>query len=111
MPRTIPFHLDENCAKGLSRGLRLHGIDVTSTKEVGLIMATDEVQLEFASNEGRVLFTHDSDFLALNASGVAHRGIVYSRQGSHTMGEEIQAILLIWNVYDPEDMDGRVEYI
>jgi hypothetical protein len=41
MPRTIRFHLDENCAGAIATGLRRHGIDVTSTPEVGLLGAPD----------------------------------------------------------------------
>jgi uncharacterized protein with PIN domain len=111
MPRTIRYHLDENCAKGLARGLRLHRIDVTTTKVVGLTTSPDERQLEFASKEGRILYTHDDDFLKIHASGTAHHGIVFSAQGSKSIGEEIQGLLLIWEFLDPEDMEGRVEYI
>jgi hypothetical protein len=42
MPRTILFHLDENCHRAIAEGLRRRGIDVTTTPEVGLISATDE---------------------------------------------------------------------
>jgi hypothetical protein len=42
MPRTILFHLDENCAHAIAAGLRRRGIDVTTTPDVGLLGAIDE---------------------------------------------------------------------
>lgn len=36
MPRTIRFHLDEHCDPAIAAGLRRHGIDVTTTQEVGI---------------------------------------------------------------------------
>ena len=42
MPRTIPFHLDENVSRAIAVGLRRHGVDVTTTLEAGLLDAIDE---------------------------------------------------------------------
>jgi predicted nuclease of predicted toxin-antitoxin system len=59
MPRTILFHLNENCHRAVAEGLRRRGIGVTTTPDVGLVSATDEQQIAFASTEGRVIFTQD----------------------------------------------------
>jgi hypothetical protein len=48
MPRTIRFHLDENCARAIAIGLRRHGIDVTTTPDAGLLGAIDEEQAAYA---------------------------------------------------------------
>jgi hypothetical protein len=72
MPRTIRFHLDENCPRALAVGLRRRGIDVTTTPEVGLLEAADEAQTAHALGDGRVIFTQDEDFLAIHASGIPH---------------------------------------
>ena len=69
MPRTIRFHLDENCTKAIARGLRRQGIDVTTTSEAGLIGATDEEQAADALSKGRVIFTQDRDFLRIHTAG------------------------------------------
>lgn len=42
MPRTIRFHLDENCGNAIAEGLRRRGIDATTTHDAGLIGASDE---------------------------------------------------------------------
>ena len=111
MPRTIPIHLDENGSKAIATGLRLHGIDVTTTPEVGLLGAIDEEQAAFARSTGRVIFTQDRDFLRIHAAGVAHAGIAYCEKDTRSIGEIIDGLVLIWDVYEPEDIAGRVEYI
>ncbi len=57
MPETIRFHLDENVSQAIAEGLRRHGIDITTTPEVGLMAVTDEAQVEFAQQQERVIFT------------------------------------------------------
>ena len=111
MPRTIRFHLDESCDPEIARGLRRHGIDVTTTNEVGLIGRTDEEQIAHALPLGRVIFTQDRDYLRLDAAGKPHSGIVYCHQQTRSLGAIIGALLLIWEVYEPDEIAGRVEYI
>jgi len=53
MPRTIRFHLDENCAHRIAAGLRRRGIDVTTTPEAGLNGATDDEQLAHCLTNSR----------------------------------------------------------
>lgn len=65
MAGAIQLHLDEHVAAAVALGLRLRGIAVTTTAEEGLAAATDEQQLAFAAGQGRVLVTHDADFLRL----------------------------------------------
>ena len=48
MPRTIRFHLDEDTDPAIAAGLRRHGIDVTTSQEMGLLGAVDTVQLSHA---------------------------------------------------------------
>ena len=109
MPRTIRFHLDEHCDRAIATGLRQRGVDVTTSQDARLLGSVDEDQISFAFSEGRVFFTKDADFLRLHASGVEHLGIAYSRPGRHSIGEIIRSLILIWEVYEPKDMTGRVE--
>ena len=69
MPRTIRFHLDENCHRAIAEGLRRRGIDVSTTPEAGLMSAADEQQFAYGVAQGRVIFTQDRDFLRLSRRG------------------------------------------
>jgi predicted nuclease of predicted toxin-antitoxin system len=111
MPRTIRFHLDENCPRALAVGLRRRGIDVTTTPEAGLLKATDEEQTAHAVGKGRVIFTQDEDFLAIQASGSPHSGIVYCKKDTLSIGEMIRGLTLIWEIYDPDEVAGKVEFL
>lgn len=73
----ILLHLDENVDHAVAHGLRLRGIDVTTTTDANLIGASDAEQLAFALREGRVIFTQDQDFLRHHQAGSEHGGIVY----------------------------------
>ena len=111
MSRTIRFHLDEHCDPAIAAGLRLHGVDVTSTAEAGLLHAQDEDHLAYGVATGRVIFTQDQDFLRHHAAGVEHRGIAFCYQRSRSIGQIIASLLLIWEAYEPEEMANRVEYV
>jgi hypothetical protein len=109
--QTIRFHLDEHCSTALAEALRRRGIGVTTAASAGLLEASDEAHLSFAAREGRVIFTQDEDFLALHASGFAHAGIAYCHQEARSLGEIIKGLVLIWEVYEPDDMKNRVEWL
>lgn len=66
MGNKIKFHLDENVSYSIVLGLRQRGLDVTTTPEENLLGVSDEIQLQFALSNGRVIFTQDTDFLRIN---------------------------------------------
>lgn len=111
MLNKIRFHLDENVSNAVADGLRRRQIDVTTTPEVGLISVSDEEQLSFAYNQRRVIFTQDSDFLKLHNAGFEHFGIVYCIKGSHSIGEILRGLILIWEVLEIEEIMGKVEFL
>ena len=111
MARTIRFHLDEHCPNAIAEGLRRRGIDVTMPKDVALLGATDAEHLAFARREVRVIFTQDEDFLVAHASGIDHAGIAFCSQESHSIGEIIAGLVLIWEVYESDEVLGKLEWL
>jgi predicted nuclease of predicted toxin-antitoxin system len=111
MPRTIRFHLDENCDPRIAAGLALHGVDVTTTPAAGLLQASDEVQLAYAVAQRRVIVTQDTDFLRLAAAGQETPGVAFYPDQGRSLGQIIHALLLIWEVYESEEMRNRVEFL
>jgi predicted nuclease of predicted toxin-antitoxin system len=111
MPRAIRFHLDEVCDPRIAAGLRQRGADVTTADEVGLLGVPDEGHLAYAWVQSRVILTHDADFLRLNVAGAKHAGIIYCPVGSHSLGEMIRSLVLIWELLEPDEMRGQVEYL
>jgi len=88
--------------------LMLH---VTTTFDSGLRTQSDEAQLAFIRSEERVIFTHDEDFLIIASRSSEHPGIAYCKQGTRSIGEIIESLVLIHEVYTLKDMVGRVEYL
>lgn len=107
----MKFHLDEHISSALAAGLRMHGYDVTTAADVDLLEADDEFHIAFALREGRVIITHDRDFLTMDASGASHAGIGYCHQQKYTVGQLLMMCQLLDECYSDEEMRGRVEYL
>jgi predicted nuclease of predicted toxin-antitoxin system len=102
--------LDEHVAKAVSDGLRRRGVDVLTVFEAHMVGASDEAQLQFATDHDRAIFTQDTDFLRLAARGLEHAGIVYARRRS-PIGEILSGLILIHLAMTPDEMRNRVEYL
>jgi hypothetical protein len=102
----IHFHLDEHVDPDIARGLRRHGIDVTTTVEAGLRTRSDSAQFEFILHEQRVMVTHDADFLRLASHSNDHSGIAYCHRTARSIGDIIRSLILIYEVLSP-GRDGR----
>lgn len=57
----MKFYLDEDLSPKIAEMLRSNGIDALSVHEVGMLEATDRLQLEFAAREKRCLVTRNRD--------------------------------------------------
>jgi hypothetical protein len=111
MPRAIRFHLDEDCDPRVALGLRQRGVDVTTAAEAGLLGTSDEGHLAYAWLQARVVVTHDADFPRLHAIGAKHAGIVYCPPRSYSIGDLIRSLALLWEVLEPVEMQGQIEFL
>jgi len=89
------FHLDEHVPHAVAKGLRLRGIDVTTTTDAALLSADDEEHIAFGLSESRIIFTEDDDFLRLAKQDIDHAGIVYCRQGTRSIGDTYISLLCL----------------
>jgi hypothetical protein len=111
MTDRIRFHLDENVDPAVADGLRRRAVDVTTTQEAGLLRAPDDRQIDFARASGRVLVTHDEDFLARTKQGAIHAGIAYCHPDARSIGQMIAALMLIRDCLSPDDMRNHIEFL
>lgn len=102
--------MDEHVHPAVTAGLQRRGANVLTAQEVGLIDTPDADHLRFAKEQGRVIFTQDSDFLRLHAAGFDHAGIVYVRQNT-PVGQIVRGLMLIFRILAPEDMKNHVEFL
>ena len=111
MSNRIRFYLDENVDPDVALALRRQEIDVTTTREMGLLGQPDEVQLAFACKQGRAIITHDTDFLRLASQSTAHWGVAFCKKNAGSLGEIIRSLVLIYEVLSPDEMRGWIEYL
>jgi hypothetical protein len=62
----IAYHLDEHIPNAIAKGLRRHGINVTTPMDATLLGVADHTHLEYARSTSRVMVTYDSDYLRLH---------------------------------------------
>jgi predicted nuclease of predicted toxin-antitoxin system len=111
MPRTIKFHLDENCDPRIAAGLRLHGIDVSTAADAGLLHATDDQHLAYAVAQGRAISTQDTDFLRIAAAGQGHPGILFFPDQERSVGQVSHMAHLFWELCEPEELASQVHFL
>jgi len=81
----VKLYLDESVSVALAAVLRQHGVDSLTARDADNLGADDEFQLLFATQQNRVILTHDTrDFLRLAsmwaAAGRSHAGILLVHQ-------------------------------
>jgi len=76
-----PLLADENVNPEVVEFLRKAGLDVESIAERGKFGISDTQVLQQATEAGRVVLTHESDFGGLALLGAKFIGIIYLRPG------------------------------
>ncbi len=111
----LRYYMDVHIDGAITRALRRAGIDVLTAQEDGHASEDDPVVLDRATALGRVVFTKDSDFLVeahhRQVNGVPFAGVVYAHQLGPSVGQCVQDLELLAGVYEPADMENRVEYL
>jgi predicted nuclease of predicted toxin-antitoxin system len=75
----------------LVQALRARGVDVLTALEAGMMERKDEEHLDYATAQGRVLYSFNAgDFYRLHtaflAQGKSHPGIILARQQRYSVG-------------------------
>ncbi|HET6854565.1 MAG TPA: DUF5615 family PIN-like protein [Pyrinomonadaceae bacterium] len=93
----MKIKLDHNLSRHLRDALEEFGHDVDTAFDEGLGRATDKEVLHEASEQGRILFTLDKDFLNLKTYPPnRHGGVVVfrpSRQGAIAVTNMVEAFV------------------
>src|SRR5258708_4318334 len=113
-PSTLRLYFDEDVDVLLAGLLTAHGFDCLTTAQAGHLGWTDEAQLEFATQEGRILITHnrvDFETLAVAWWGQQkdHAGIVLAIRGADAY-ERARHVLPVLGLYDQAGWRNLVLY-
>jgi len=111
----IRLYIDEDAmSRSLLAGLRARGIDVQSVIETERTGLADIDQLEYATQEGRVLCTSNvGDFYRLHTDllrqGKVHAGIILIQQQQYGVGEQIRRLLRLISTLSTFLFDTHIE--
>lgn len=113
----IRLYLDEDASsRSLARGLRTRGIDVLTAAEAEQLQRDDLSQLEFATAQGRVIYTYNvGHFHQLHTrwilEGRNHSGIILAAQSRFTIGEQLRRVLKLVAASSAESMQNQIEFL
>lgn len=113
----VRLYVDEDALDNdLVSALRARGVDILTAREAGMIEQKDEVHLEYATRQGRVLFSFNvGDFYRLHAAflteGKAHAGIVLGLQQRYSVGEQMRRLLKLIAAKSAEEMRNQIEFL
>lgn len=114
---TIRLYLEEDSMRrALIRALRTRGADVTTALEAGMIECDDKEHLDYATTQGRVLYSFNvGDFYGLHlaylAEGKSHAGMILAQQQRYSVGEQMRRLLKLVTTKSAEDMKNQVEFL
>ena len=115
MSERIRLYLDEDAQRtDLIQALRARQIDVLTVSEANLLGQSDDVQLAYATMQGRVIFTFNrGDFFRLHTEwlriGQHHSGIIVSDQVG--TGTVTRRLLRLINAKLPDAMQDWLEFL
>jgi hypothetical protein len=112
-----PFGTDEDFNHHIVRGLlrRQPGLDIVRIQDIGLIEAADPLILEWATQEKRILLTHDARTMPKHATerilaGNTIAGLLIVPQ-SLPIGKAIEDIITIALCSDIDEWINLIEYL
>lgn len=102
--------------RSLVRGLEARGIDVLTTFDAGMVGSDDAAQLDFANEQGRVIFTFNvADFCRLDAeyqsSGSQHAGIVVAHRRKLSLGEQVHGLARLTSTVPAEAIVAQLVFL
>ncbi len=111
MSERIRFAADEHVRAAVVGGLRRSGVDAVTFQEAGRRAEADADQLDWATAKGRVVITHDEDFLVLAATGRMHAGIAFCRAEKYDVGGLLRALVALSENVSPAEMANSVRFL
>jgi hypothetical protein len=107
------FYTDENMPEAVALQGARKGIDVLRCQFIGLMGVDDDVHLEYAAHEGRVVLTRDYDFVGLHyqwlSEGRSHAGIIYVDE-SMGIGQILWVLELFVGTTSADELRDKLEF-
>ena len=114
---SIRLYVDEDAmARALVNGLRAREVDITTVFEEGMLGRNDVDQLEYAAQQGRVIYTFNvGHFCQLHkeyiTQGRDHAGIIVVYRQRYSIGEQIRRLLNLISTKSAEEMRNNLLFL
>jgi hypothetical protein len=109
---SLPLYMDHNVIRQITIGCRLRGLNVLTALEDGFDARSDEEVLARATKLGRIVFTQDTDFIAITgewlAAGRPFAGVVYGHQFRVSIGNAIGDLETICHILTAEEAANQL---
>jgi hypothetical protein len=109
--------IDEDSAeKAVLAALRNAKLDILTVAEVGRLSYSDEDQLTWAAQQGRVLYSYNArDFCQLHdqymVEGKTHAGIILVPQQRYSVGQLLRGFINLMKIKSAEDMVDQLVFL
>lgn len=107
----MKFLADENIAFSVVKALKRRGADVKSVRDYGLREAKDIRLVELSRREGRIILSHDKDFIDLFESQRLAFSVIVIRLSDVRPSLVKQALLEFLDAVSAEDLNDRLAII
>lgn len=112
---SLALYLETHIPFAVAEALRQRGVDCLTAEEDDASALPDPALLDRATALGRVLVTHDQDFLVegprRQQAGEFFAGIIFARHLWVSVGQLVRDLEMMAKVYDPPDLANRIEYL
>jgi hypothetical protein len=109
---SLPLYMDHNVIRGITESCLARGLDVLTASQDDYHERSDEEVLARATSLGRVVFTHDTDFIAITgewlASGHPFAGVVFGHQSQVSIGRAVHDLELICSVLTTAEIRNQL---
>ena len=107
--------MDVHVRRALTQNLQLKGVDVLTAQADGASELEDDQLLDRATELGRAVFTHDTDFLRVGAerrrAGAHFADIVFAHQVEVTIGQCMHDLEVIAKAGEAADADDEIIFL
>ena len=107
---------EDSMREVLVEALRARGVDVITALDAETIGWSDQEQLEYATEQGRVLCSFNiAHFNRLHTEymmqGKTHAGIILVQQQRYSLGEQMRRLLILIAAKPAETMENYIEFL
>ena len=113
----LRFVADEDFTRAIVRGVRRarSAIDIVRVQDVGLRTQEDEIVLNWAATEGRIVLTHDARTMPAHAYERVRNSLpmpgVFVVPQEEAIGRIIEDLILLAECSKDGEWDGQVQYL